>query len=115
MTQAGDIIFGGASGLPTRLNIGAEGRYLTVSGGSPVWAVRAGIANPMTGVGDLIRGGTAGDPTRLAPGTNGSLSVTRGWHPDVGRRTRFCQSDDHRVRYYNGRRVRNADPTGKGH
>jgi len=38
MTTAGDTIYGGASGTPTRLAIGSTGQVLTVSGGNPVWA-----------------------------------------------------------------------------
>lgn len=37
MTTTGDIIRGGASGVPTRLGIGGEGQVLTVSGGVPTW------------------------------------------------------------------------------
>lgn len=37
MTATGDIIRGGASGVPTRLGIGGEGQVLTVSGGVPTW------------------------------------------------------------------------------
>lgn len=42
MTTAGDTIYGGASGTPTRLAIGSTGNVLTVSGGNPVWAAPAG-------------------------------------------------------------------------
>ena len=42
MTTAGDTIYGGASGTPTRLAIGSTGQVLTVSGGNPVWATPAG-------------------------------------------------------------------------
>lgn len=42
MTTAGDTIYGGASGTPTRLPIGSTGNVLTVSGGNPVWAAPAG-------------------------------------------------------------------------
>ena len=42
MTTAGDTIYGGASGTPTRLAIGSNGNVLTVSGGNPVWAAPAG-------------------------------------------------------------------------
>lgn len=41
MTTAGDTIYGGASGTPTRLAIGSTGNVLTVSGGNPVWAAPA--------------------------------------------------------------------------
>jgi len=42
MTTAGDIIYGGASGTPTRLGVGSTGNVLTVSGGNPIWAAPAG-------------------------------------------------------------------------
>lgn len=42
MTTAGDLIYGGASGSPTRLGIGTAGQVLTVSGGNPGWAAAGG-------------------------------------------------------------------------
>lgn len=41
-TTAGDMVYAGANGVPTRLPIGANGRVLKVSGGLPVWAVESG-------------------------------------------------------------------------
>lgn len=38
MTTAGDMIYGGTAGAPTRLPIGTAGQALTVSGGNPTWA-----------------------------------------------------------------------------
>jgi hypothetical protein len=38
MTTAGDIIYGGTSGTPTRLGIGATSQALVVSGGVPAWS-----------------------------------------------------------------------------
>lgn len=46
MTTAGDTIYGGASGTPTRLAIGSTGNVLTVSGGNPVWAAPASTTFP---------------------------------------------------------------------
>lgn len=46
MTTAGDTIYGGASGTPTRLAIGSTGQVLTVSGGNPVWAAASGSSGP---------------------------------------------------------------------
>ena len=42
MTTAGDIIYGGASGLPTRLPIGTNGYTLQVVAGLPAWQPAAG-------------------------------------------------------------------------
>lgn len=44
MTTQGDIIYGGASGSPTRFPIGVAGRVLTVNAGAtaPEWAAAAG-------------------------------------------------------------------------
>lgn len=44
MTTAGDIIKGGASGVPERLAVGSSGNVLTVSGGAPAWAAPAAPA-----------------------------------------------------------------------
>jgi hypothetical protein len=41
MTTAGDIIYGGASGTPTRLAAGTNTYVLTMTGGNPVWAAPA--------------------------------------------------------------------------
>ena len=46
MTTAGDTIYGGASGTPTRLAIGSTGQVLTVSGGNPVWATPSSSSLP---------------------------------------------------------------------
>lgn len=37
MTTAGDLIVGGAAGVPARLPVGAAGKVLGVSSGSPAW------------------------------------------------------------------------------
>lgn len=44
MTTGGDIIYGGASGVPTRLANGSSGQVLTSSGGTsaPTWGALAG-------------------------------------------------------------------------
>ena len=42
MTTLGDVIIGGASGVPGRLGIGSTGNVLTVSGGVPAWSAPAG-------------------------------------------------------------------------
>lgn len=38
MTAAGDIIYGGTSGAPTRLAKGTDGQVLTLASGNPSWA-----------------------------------------------------------------------------
>jgi hypothetical protein len=49
MTTGGDIIYGGASGLPTRLANGSSGQVLTSSGGTsaPTWSM-SGIISGLT-------------------------------------------------------------------
>lgn len=76
MTTAGDIIYGGASGTPTRLGIGTAGQVLKVATGGTTleWATDAtGMTNPMTTAGDIIYGGASGTPTRLGLGTAGQV------------------------------------------
>ncbi|WP_353189083.1 hypothetical protein [Pseudomonas sp.] len=48
MTTAGDIITGGASGVPQRLGIGANGQTLTVVSGAPAWAAAATARDAVT-------------------------------------------------------------------
>lgn len=42
MTTAGDLIYGGVSGLPTRLAATTDGFVLTLTAGNPVWAASSG-------------------------------------------------------------------------
>ena len=42
MTTSGDVIYGGASGTPTRLGVGSNGQVLTLTAGVPAWATPAG-------------------------------------------------------------------------
>ena len=44
MTTAGDIIYGGASGVGTRLAKGLDGQVLTLTSGQPSWAAATGGA-----------------------------------------------------------------------
>jgi hypothetical protein len=37
MTTAGDIVVGGTAGAPTRLGVGSNGMFMTVSSGTPAW------------------------------------------------------------------------------
>lgn len=75
LTTLGDLIYGGTSGLLTRLGIGTTGQILSVVGGLPAWSRAVDV---MTAFGDLIYGGTAGVPTRLGAGTAGQLLQTNG-------------------------------------
>lgn len=42
MTTLGDVIYGGALGVPTRLAVGSNGDVLTLTGGVPTWSAPAG-------------------------------------------------------------------------
>ena len=42
MTDAGDIIYGGTSGVPTKLVKGADGQVLKLASGLPTWANESG-------------------------------------------------------------------------
>jgi hypothetical protein len=75
MTAAGDLIIGGASGVPTRLLGGVNGYTLTMVAGLPAWAAQPTdlIHNPLTTLGDLLVGGASGAPARLAIGSEGQV------------------------------------------
>ena len=45
MTTAGDIIYGGASGIPTRLGVSTNGYVLTLVSGNPAWAASTASIN----------------------------------------------------------------------
>jgi len=55
MTTAGDLIYGGASGTPTRLPLGTTGQVLSVSGGTTGWSTISAGTNMTisTGVGTV--------------------------------------------------------------
>jgi len=52
MTTAGDVIYGGASGTPTRLGVGTAGQVLTVNSGAtaPEWATASGGTSLWTAI-----------------------------------------------------------------
>lgn len=50
MTTAGDVIVGGAAGVPARIPIGAEGQVLVVRGGALVYEAQAGGTTPFAPV-----------------------------------------------------------------
>ncbi len=70
MTTLGDIIYGGASGAPTRLAIGTNGQCLIVSGGNVSWGA-CGTSSPLTTKGDLYTYDTGN--ARLPVGTDGQI------------------------------------------
>lgn len=61
MTTAGDIIYGGVAGAPTRLANGTLGYALTAGASAPVWAdvrgVAQTVANANTAIAAIHRGG----------------------------------------------------------
>jgi hypothetical protein len=72
MTTVNDLVVGGASGTPSRLAAGANGKTLRSVSGAPTWSdADAALTNPMTTAGDIIIGGVSGAPTRLAKGADG--------------------------------------------
>lgn len=97
MTTSGDLIYGGTSGTGTRLPVGSNGNYLTVSGGVPAWSASApgattfsfawGGANSTTACGstpcpylDQMGGSYVSSVTRTAAGyyvVNFSVTFTK--------------------------------------
>ncbi len=73
MTTSGDLIYGGASGVETRLPKGTNGQVARLVAGLPAWSDETRAANPMTTAGDMIIGGAAGAETRLAKSTDGKV------------------------------------------
>lgn len=88
MTDAGDLIYGGVNGVPTKLPAGTDMYILTTRGygNPPEWreAPSSGLTNPMTTHGDIIFGGVGGVPTRLppAPDNSGHTLVSYGENYD---------------------------------
>lgn len=80
MTTLGDTIYGGLSGVPTRLPVGTSAQVLTISGGIPSWQnAAAGFVNPMTTKGDIIIENATPAPDRLPIGATGQvLTVVAG-------------------------------------
>lgn len=48
MTTSGDVIYGGASGAPTRLAKGSDGQVLKLASGVPSWAAASGAGTGST-------------------------------------------------------------------
>ena len=73
MDSAGDMIYGGASGVVTKLDAGTSGMFLLSGGaGAPTWS------NIMDSAGDMIYGGASGIPTKLDSGTSGMFLLSGG-------------------------------------
>lgn len=84
LTTAGDLLYGGTSGAPTRLGIGTTGQVLSVSsGGLPAWSTLSGTGTVtsitagtgLTG-GTITSTGTIGlDTSGVTAGSYGSASA----------------------------------------
>lgn len=78
MTTAGDIIYGGTSGTPTRLGIGSASQVLTVIAGNPSWSY---AVNAVSGTGLSLNTNTLSLDADLEAianlaGTSGILTKT---------------------------------------
>ena len=80
MTTAGDIIYGGASGAPTRLGIGTDGYVLTVASGAPAWVINAPMVYP--GAGIALSTGSAWDTS--ITNNSSDWNTAYGWGNHVG-------------------------------
>jgi len=70
MPTSGDIIYGGASGVATRLAKSTDGTVLTLASGLPSWATPStGFSDPMTSRGDIIIRNASNATARLAKGS----------------------------------------------
>ena len=87
MTTAGDLIYGGTDGAPTRLAKGAEGKVLTQGATNPTWS--DSLINPMTAAGDIIVGGVDGAATRLVKGNRYQSLVVGASAPEWGNHPYF--------------------------
>lgn len=74
MTTLGDVIYGGASGTPTRLAVGTEGHVLKVVSGSPAWAAESGggitTLNTLTAATQTFATGTSGTDFGISSATS---------------------------------------------
>lgn len=90
MTTAGDIIYGGTNGAPTRLAKGTDGQVLTLASGNPSWAAASGgsllVAETVvsgsavtsvefTGLDGNADGGYVVAATRMTGGTGNGLKM----------------------------------------
>jgi hypothetical protein len=74
---AGDLLVGSGANALTRLAVGATGKVLGVSGGSPAW-VNDAILNIIAATGDLVVGTGANTAARLGVGSTGALLEVAG-------------------------------------
>jgi hypothetical protein len=80
MTTAGDMIYGGASGTPSRLGIGTAGQVLTVNSGAtaPTWQTPSYAPSVSYAGGDLVcahGGDTSIGSVAITGGTSTSITV----------------------------------------
>jgi hypothetical protein len=92
MTDAGDMIIGGADGSPVRVGKGSDDHIMKMVSGVPAWTTSThasshaagqsdsispsdigAMVNPMTAEGDILVGGSSGAPSKLAKGNNGQV------------------------------------------
>lgn len=75
LTTAGDIIYGGTAGIPTRRAIGTGGQVLSVLGGLPTWVTASGAPHVTIGEGDLIYGSAGSSYENVALGSRGAVAT----------------------------------------
>ncbi len=75
MTAAGDMIYGGASGAPTKLSVGASGQVWTVVSGAPAWASPGAVSLPWYNV--KTYGATGNGSTDDSTAINAALNAAR--------------------------------------
>jgi hypothetical protein len=79
MTTSGDVIYGGASGAPTRLAKSTDGKVLTLASGIPSWVTPStGFSDPMTTRGDIIIRNASNVTDRLGRGSSGKVLTSDG-------------------------------------
>ena len=82
MDSAGDMVYGGASGVQTKLDAGTSGQYLIAAGASaPVWTSQATLTS-LEGLtltaGNVLYATAADTLAVLAPGTSGQSLTPHG-------------------------------------
>lgn len=98
MTTAGDLIYGGVSGVPTRLAAGPDTHILTMVAGAPAWAAPSAGSGTVTSVGfsfdatlsDIF--GASGTPvttsgTITAAGVDAGSDMLLFWDDSAGKLT----------------------------
>lgn len=78
MTTAGDMIYGGTAGLPTRLAIGLASRILAVVAGLPAWILPSAVVNALTQQLQLAKGANVASANNLVLGTDGNVFTITG-------------------------------------